>query len=184
MSDILTNGGILSDLREKKSTPSASNKNYEVDVQNWCRDNLRRLGIWNPNPECPCFDDWVKGFSFRFKEYAKIKDGHFGTIKGCYSSIAALALRMKPDECVVGFEENCRRQIGLRSQKTNITDLISRTAGRDFLAQYCNNVGTGMANQGYEMSKCLCTGNLCNSASMLSFCIFPILIIFFIFSVM
>ena len=119
-----------------------------------------------------------------FKEYAKIKDGHFGTIKGCYSSIAALALRMKPDECVVGFEENCRRQIGLRSQKTNITDLISRTAGRDFLAQYCNNVGTGMANQGYEMSKCLCTGNLCNSASMLSFCIFPILIIFFIFSVM
>ena len=71
MSDILTNGGILSDLREKKSTPSASNTGYEVDVQNWCRDNLRRLGIWNPNPECPCFDNWVNGFSFRFKEYAK-----------------------------------------------------------------------------------------------------------------
>ena len=119
-----------------------------------------------------------------FKEYYKLGNGYFGTFKGCYSSIAALALRMKPDECVVGFEENCRKQIGFRSLKTNITNLISRTASRDFLAKYCNNVGTGMANQGYEMSKCLCTGNLCNSASTSSCCILPILIIFFIFYVM
>ena len=61
----------MSDLREIKSTPSASNEWYEFDVQNWCWFQLMDFGRWNSNPKCHCLDDWVQDFSFRFKEYAK-----------------------------------------------------------------------------------------------------------------
>ena len=125
-----------------------------------------------------------------WKQYTKNGEGYFATVKYCSTSFAALAMRIKTDECVVGFEANCRRKIGLRSQKpavarkTNITNLISRSAAEEFVAQQCKKVGTAHANQGNEMAACFCTGNLCNSASTLSSWIFPILIIFFIFSVM
>ena len=125
-----------------------------------------------------------------FKESFKTADGYFATVKSCHTSLAPefLALRIKPDDCMVGFEDYCRRKTGLSRQaiarENNITNMISRSGARDFLAQQCKKIGTSAANQGNELSACLCTRDLCNSASTLSSWIFPVLIIFFIFSVM
>ena len=64
-----TNGTILSDLREKKSTPGTTNLQYENDVQDWYWTHLGEHGIWKNN--CNCFENWVKEKAFAFQKYAK-----------------------------------------------------------------------------------------------------------------
>ena len=78
-----------------------------------------------------------------FKESFKTADGYFATVKSCHTSLAPefLALRIKPDDCMVGFEDYCRRKTGLSRQaiarENKITNMISRSGARDFLAQQC-----------------------------------------------
>ena len=117
-----------------------------------------------------------------FKESFKTADGYFATVKSCHTSLAPefLALRIKPDDCMVGFEDYCRRKTGLSRQaiarENNITNMISRSGARDFLAQQCKKIGTSAANQGNELAACLCTGDLCNSASNLNHWVTSILV--------
>ena len=76
----LTNGNLLSDLRDSGSLPSPSNNNYMFDIFNYLWFHLMECGIWNLDPNCLCFDGWAQEISFKFKEYAK------ANWKGSYKS--------------------------------------------------------------------------------------------------
>ena len=76
----VTNGKILSDLRDIGSLPSQSNSDYVFDILNYLWFLLVERAIWNLDPNCPCFDGWAQDISFKFKEYAKAK------WKGSYKS--------------------------------------------------------------------------------------------------
>ena len=65
------NRHIFVDLCDMKSTPSASNDLYVLDVQDWCWKSLGEKGIWNFNAKCRCYDEWVHKISYNFTKYAK-----------------------------------------------------------------------------------------------------------------